>query len=169
MTPGFTDDLQDIKTPRKTAVIGMELSRLKMDIVALTGDWTCRIRFRERKRFLLLLARQSARGNPGARSWLCCQKPAFQVYCSPTEGSERLLVIQLHTTANLTCAYTPTLTASPESKDKIYDDFAQNADQRPNQHTRKWQPSKDRGVCPPGRGISPRGAKQQCPREMGLF
>ena len=35
MTPGFSDDLQEIDDACKTAVIDMELSRLQMDIVAL--------------------------------------------------------------------------------------------------------------------------------------
>ena len=35
MTHGFSDDLQEIDDVRKTAVIGMELSRLQMGIVAL--------------------------------------------------------------------------------------------------------------------------------------
>ena len=35
MTPGFSDDLQEIDDVRKTAAIEMELSRLQMDIVAL--------------------------------------------------------------------------------------------------------------------------------------
>ncbi len=35
MTPGFSDDLQEIDDVRKTAVIDMELSRLQLDIVAL--------------------------------------------------------------------------------------------------------------------------------------
>ena len=35
MTPGFSDNLLDINDARKTAVIDWELSRLKLDIVAL--------------------------------------------------------------------------------------------------------------------------------------
>ena len=35
MTPGFSDDLQEINNVHKTAVIDMELSRLQRDIVAL--------------------------------------------------------------------------------------------------------------------------------------
>ena len=35
MTPGFSDDLQEVNDARKTAVIDRELSRLQMDIVAL--------------------------------------------------------------------------------------------------------------------------------------
>ena len=35
MTPGFSDNLQEVNDARKTAVIDRELSRLQMDIVAL--------------------------------------------------------------------------------------------------------------------------------------
>ena len=35
ITPGFSDDLQEVNNARKTAVIDRELSRLQMDIVAL--------------------------------------------------------------------------------------------------------------------------------------
>ena len=35
MTPGFSDDLLEISDARKTAAIDIELSRLRMDIVAL--------------------------------------------------------------------------------------------------------------------------------------
>ena len=35
MTPGFSDNLQEIDNVCKTAVIDMQLSRLQMDIVAL--------------------------------------------------------------------------------------------------------------------------------------
>ena len=35
MTPGFSDDLQEVNDARKTAAIDRELSRLQMDIVAL--------------------------------------------------------------------------------------------------------------------------------------
>ena len=35
MTPGFSDNLQEIDYMNKTAVIDMELSRVQMDIVAL--------------------------------------------------------------------------------------------------------------------------------------
>jgi len=35
MTPGLSDNLQDISATRKRALINWELSRLQMDIVAL--------------------------------------------------------------------------------------------------------------------------------------
>ena len=135
MTPGFSDDLQEVNDARKTAVIDRELSRLQMDIVALqetrlpeTGSvW-------ERE-----TSPCSDRANHQTRSENTVRSRLLGSI-TPTEGPKRILSLRLQTSSgpvSLISAYAPTL-ASTEA----YDDLIaaiRNSWQTTTVHRRRFQ------------------------------
>ena len=127
MTPGLTDDLTQVEDTRKTAIIGRELHRLQFDIVALqetrlsdsgsvrerdyTFFWHGRPENERREHGVGFAVRNSLLGS----------------ITPPSEGSERILTMQLNTTAGLVTlisAYAPTLTSTEEAKDMFYDELS---------------------------------------------
>lgn len=126
MTPGFSEDLQEINDLRKTAAIDRELSRLNMDIVALQETRLLGSGSIKEKEFSIFWqgksegTREHGTGFAVKNSLLSCITP-------PTEGTERILSLKLNTDvgqATLICAYAPTLTSSTEVKDKFYDELS---------------------------------------------
>ena len=127
MTPGLTDDLQLVDDTRKTAIINRELQRLQFDIVALQET--------------RLLGSGSVRERDYTFFWHGKPEDETREYgvgfairnsllgstTLPSNGSERILTMQLNTTAGLVSlisAYAPTLTSSPDAKDAFYDELS---------------------------------------------
>ena len=126
MTPGFSDDLQEVNDARKTAVIDRELSRLQMDIVALqetrlpeTGS------VRERDFTLFWQGKPSNEVREHGVGFAVRNKLLGSI-TPPAEGTERILSLRLQTSSgpvSLISAYAPTLASTAEAKDKFYDDL----------------------------------------------
>eukprot|EP00745_Piridium_sociabile_P043277 TRINITY_DN8831_c0_g1_i1.p1 TRINITY_DN8831_c0_g1~~TRINITY_DN8831_c0_g1_i1.p1 ORF type:complete len:1016 (+),score=240.62 TRINITY_DN8831_c0_g1_i1:1061-4108(+) len=127
MTPGFTDDLQEVSDARKTAIIDMELNRLQMDIVALQEtrlSGTGSVRERDFSFFW--------QGKPPDETrehgvGFAVRNSLLGSITPPTEGTERILSLKLHSSAgpvSLFSIYAPTLTSSADVKDKFYDDLS---------------------------------------------
>ncbi|XP_050703781.1 uncharacterized protein LOC126989216 [Eriocheir sinensis] len=127
MTPGFSDDLQDINDARKTAVIDTELSRLQMDIVALqetrlSGSGSVR-----EKDFSFFWQGKPPEEIREHGVGFAVKNTLLGTITPPTDGTERILSLQLNTSvgpATLISAYAPTLTSSTEAKDRFYDDLS---------------------------------------------
>ena len=127
MTPGFSEDLQEVNDARKTAVIDRELSRLQMDIVTLqetrlpeTGS------VRERDFTLFWQGKPSDEVREHGVGFAVRNKLLGSI-TPPAEGTERILSLRLQTSpgpVSLISAYAPTLTSTAEAKDKFYDDIS---------------------------------------------
>ena len=127
MTPGFSDNLQEVNDARKTAVIDRELSRLQMDIVALqetrlpeTGS------VRERDFTLFWQGKPSDEVREHGVGFAVRNKLLGSI-TPPAEGTERILSLRLQTSSgpvSLISAYVPTLASTAEAKDKFYDDLS---------------------------------------------
>ena len=119
MTPGFSDDLQEVNDARKTAVIDRELSRLQMDIVALqetrlpeTGS------VRERDFTLFWQGKPSDEVREHFVGFAVKNKLLWSI-SPPAEGTERILSLRLQTSSgpvSLISAYVPTLASTTEAK-----------------------------------------------------
>ena len=127
MTPGFSDDLQEVNDARKTAVIDRELSRLQMDIVALqetrlpeTGS------VRERDFTLFWQGKPSDEVREHGVGFAVRNRLLGSI-TPPAEGTERILSLRLQTSSgpvSLISVYTPTLASTAGAKGKIYDDLS---------------------------------------------
>ena len=136
MQPGQTDDLQEVEDVRKTAVINQELQRLNLDIVALQETRLAdsgTIREKDYTIFWKGKAPEEKRehgvGFAVKNSLLTCITP-------PSEGTERLLKLNLHSSegpVHILNVYAPTLVASPDTKDKFYDELNAAIKQIPQQ------------------------------------
>ena len=125
MTPGFSDDLEEVNGARKTAVIDSELSRLQMDVVALqetrlpeTGS------VRERDFTLFWQGKPSDEVKEQGVGFAVRNRLSIT---PPAEGTERILSLRLQTSSgpvSLISAYAPTLASTAEAKDKFYDDLS---------------------------------------------
>ena len=126
MTPGLSEDLQQVSDARKTAVINNELSRLKMDIVTLQETRLSSSGSIREKDFTFFWQGKPPEETRQHGVGFAIRNGLLGSVVEPTEGTERLLKIQLHTAAgmvSLISAYAPTLTSSAEAKDKFYDDL----------------------------------------------
>ena len=127
MTPGFSDDLQELNDARKTAVIDRGLSRLHMDIDALqetrlpeTGS------VRERDFTLFWQGKPSDEVREHCVG-LAVRNKLLGSITPPAEGTERIPSLRLQTSsgpASLISAYAATLASTEELKDKFYYDLS---------------------------------------------
>lgn len=118
MTPGLTEDLQEIIDARRTAIIDLELERLKMDIVALqetrlleSGSVRTSTSFYWKGK-----ARDETRTHGVG---FAIRNTLLSSITPATDGTERLLTLQLCSSTgpvNLICAYASTLTSTPEEQ-----------------------------------------------------
>ena len=136
MTPGFSDDLQGIRNARKTAVIDLELSRLRMDIVALqetrlSGSGSVR-----ESHFTFFWQGKPSDEIREHGVGFAVRNTLLGSIILPAEGTERILSLQLQSSTgsfSLISAYAPTLTSPAEAKDKFYDDLSTAVDKIPKQ------------------------------------
>ena len=127
MTPGFSDNLQEVNDARKTAVIDRELTRLQMDIVALQETRLPEtVSVRERDFTLFWQGKPSDEVREHGVGFAVRNKLLGSI-TPPTEGTERILSLRLQTSSgpvSLISAYAPTLASTAEAKDKFYDDLS---------------------------------------------
>ena len=132
MTPGFSDygfsdDLQKIDDVRKTAVIDMELSRLQIDIAALQETRLPDSGSVKEKNFTFFWQGKPSNETREYGVGFAVRNTLLRSIVPPTMGSERILSLQLHSSAGLVTlisAYAPTLSSTTEVKDKFYDELA---------------------------------------------
>ena len=126
MTPGFSQNLQDIDDARKTAVIDKELHRLNMDIVGLQETRLADSGSVREEHFTFFWHGKPA-GEPREHGvGFAVRNSLMSSIVQPSEGTERILALKLNTPAglaNLISAYAPTLTSQDDAKDKFYDEL----------------------------------------------
>ena len=107
MTPGFSDDLQEVNDARKTAVIDRELSRLQMDIVALQET------------------RLPETGSVRERETSPCSgRTSHQAMSENTVWDSQSETNYCSGPVSLISAFAPNLASTAEAKDKFYDDLS---------------------------------------------
>ena len=126
MSTGLDDDPAMITDARKTAVINKELSKLKVDIATLqetrlASDGTLR------EKDYTFFWQGKRPDEPRIHGvGFAVKNSLLPSVTAPSGGSERLLSLQLSTSAGritLISAYAPTLLATDEDKDKFYDEL----------------------------------------------
>ncbi|KAJ7324558.1 hypothetical protein JRQ81_017578 [Phrynocephalus forsythii] len=127
MNPGCSDYLQEMDTIRKTAVIDRELCRLWMDIVTLQETWLPDSGSVKERNFMFFWQGKPSNETRECGVGFAVRNTLIGLIIPPAVGSERILSMQLHSTAGLVTlisAYAPTLSSPAELKDKFYDDLA---------------------------------------------
>ena len=95
MTPGFSDDLQEIDDVCKTAVINMELSRLQMDIVSLQEARLPDLESVKEKNFLFFWQGKPLNETREYGVGFAVRNTLLRSIFPLTVGSERILSLQL--------------------------------------------------------------------------
>lgn len=136
MTPGLSEDLQEVSDARKTTVINNELNGLKMDIVTLQETRLSSSGSIKEKDFNFFWQGKPPEEIRVHGVGFAIRNCLLGSIVPPTEGSERILKIQLQSAAGLVSlisAYAPTLASSTEEKDKFYDDLSSIIGEVPQQ------------------------------------
>jgi len=134
MTSGLSEDLQQISDARKTAVINNELNRLHMDIVALQETRLAESGVLREKDYSFFWQGKATDETREHGVGFAVRNNLLDSIIPPTGGSERLLRLQLQTSAgpvSLISTYAPTLTSAPELKDRFYDDLSATVNEVP--------------------------------------
>ena len=123
MTPGLSEDLQNISDARKTAVINNELLRLQIDIAALQETRLADSGTLKEKEFTFFWQGKSAGDRREHGVGFAVRNTLLGMVEPGDKGSERLMTLRLHTSegpVTLVSAYAPTLTSTAEAKDEFY-------------------------------------------------
>ena len=123
MTPGLSDDLQDISDARKTSVINDELARLQVDIATLQETRLPDSGTLREKDFTFFWQGKSADDIREYGVGFAVRNSLLGMIEPCQQGTERLLSLRLHTTTgpvNLISVYAPTLGATGDTKDEFY-------------------------------------------------
>ena len=114
ITPGFSDDLQQIHDARKTAVIGMELRRLHMDVVALQQTRLPASGSVKERNFSFFWQGKPPDETREHGVGFVVRNTLLGFITPPIEGSERILSLKFNLSAGpvtLISAYAPTMTS----------------------------------------------------------
>ena len=123
MQPGLMSDLSNVDDVRKTAVIDKELMRLKVDIAALQEMWLTNSSFVKEQHYTFFWQGKPEQETREHGVGFAVRNHLLQMI---REGAERMLTLHLSSEqgiANILCIYAPTMSASPETKDKFYEDL----------------------------------------------
>ena len=101
MTPGFSDELQEIDDMSKTAVINMELSRLQMDIVALQETRLLDSGSVKGKNFSSFCQGKPLNETREYGVGFAVRNTLLRSIVPPTVGSERILSLLLHSLVHM--------------------------------------------------------------------
>ncbi|XP_069157031.1 craniofacial development protein 2-like [Procambarus clarkii] len=126
MTPGLSEDLLEVNDARKTAMINNELRRLQMDIVALQETRLPATDSIREKDFTFFWQSKPPEEVREHGVGFAIRNRLLGSIVPPTEGSARIIKLQLHTATGIVSlinAYAPTLTFSTEAKDEFHDDL----------------------------------------------
>ena len=127
LTPGLSQDLQEINDARKTAVINNELRRLNVDIATLQETRLADSGTLKEKDYTFFWQGKCAEQSREHGVGFAVKNSLLNKVEPGSNGSERLLTLRLNTTegpVTLISVYAPTLSASPEVKDEFYDNLA---------------------------------------------
>ena len=128
MTPGLVDDPSQITDARKTAIIDHELSKLNIDIAALQETRLASDGTIKEKEYTFYW-QGKAPDDPRIHGvGFAVKNSLLPFVTAPSGGTERLLTLQLSTSAgalSIISAYAPTLAATEDAKDEFYDQLNQ--------------------------------------------
>nr|XP_049572502.1 craniofacial development protein 2-like [Syngnathus scovelli] len=121
MTPGLSDNLQEISDVRKTAVINNELLKLRIDISTLQETRLHGSGSLKEKDYTFFW-----RGKPPEETreygvGFAVRNTLLGAVVTPTGGSERILALM--GPVHLVSVYAPTLSSPQEIKDRFYDEL----------------------------------------------
>ena len=128
MTPGFEEEVTDVRDVRKTAVIDKELARLQIDIAALQETRLADSGTQREENYTFYW---KGKGQDEVRMHgvgFAVSNKLLSMIEEPTGGSERLLSLKLQTAEgpiHLICVYAPTNCKDAETKDCFYDQLNQ--------------------------------------------
>ena len=125
MTPGLSDNLQQVSDVRKTAVINNELCQLQVDIIALQETRLPESGIIRERDYSFFWQGKAADETREHGVGFAIKNNLLGSLIPPSEGTKRLLKLQLQTSAGLVSlisVYAPTLTSPSELKDRFYDD-----------------------------------------------
>lgn len=126
MSPGLSDDLQQINDCRKTAVIDSELRRLNIDIAALQETRLAADGMLRENDYTFFWQGRSIEEPRLHGVGFAVKNSLLPMIVPPTGGSERILSLCLSTSSgmvNVISAYAPTLCSPQEMKDQFYEDL----------------------------------------------
>ena len=127
MTPGLSDNLQQVSDARKTAVINNKLCWLQMDIIALQQTRLSESGIIRERDYSFFWQGKAADETTEHGVGFAIKNNLLGSVIPPSEGTKRLLKLQLQTSAGLVSlisAYAPTLTSASELKDRFYDNLS---------------------------------------------
>jgi len=127
MTPGFSEDLQDINDARKTAVINNELTRLKVDIATLQETRLADAGTLKERDFTFFWQGKKPEEPREHGVGFAVKNNLLSMVELGRGGSERLLTLRLNTSEgpiSLISVYAPTLSSTPEAKDEFYENLS---------------------------------------------
>ena len=124
--PGLMSDLSNLDDVRKTALIDKELMRLKVDINALQEMKLADCGFMKEQHYTFFWQGKPEQETREYGIGFAVRNHLLQMITPPTEETKRMLTLCISTeqgNTNILCVYGPTMSASPETKDKFYDDL----------------------------------------------
>ena len=121
MTPGLSDNPQQVSDVRKTAVINNELCRLQVDIIALQKTRLPESGIIKERDYSFFWQDKAAHKTREHGVSFAIKNNLLGSIIPPPEGTERLLKLKLQTSAGLISTYAPALTSASELKDRFYD------------------------------------------------
>ena len=126
MPPGLMPYLSILDDFRKAALIDKELTRLKVDIAALQETRLANSGFVKEQHYTFFWQGKPEQETREHGVGFTVRNHLLQIITPPTEGMEGMLTPHLSSeqgTANILCIYAPTMSASPETKDKFCEDL----------------------------------------------
>ena len=126
MQPALTSDLSNLDDVRKTAVIDKELMRLKVDIAAPQETRLADSGFVKEQHCTFFWQGKPEHKTREYGVGFAVRNHLLQMMTPPTEGTKKMLTLCLSSkqgTANILDIYAPTMSPSPEIKDKFYEDL----------------------------------------------
>ncbi|XP_047476471.1 craniofacial development protein 2-like [Penaeus chinensis] len=127
MTPGLSQDPQDISDTRKTAIINNELKRLNVDIATLQETHLSDLGTPKEKDYTFFWQGKSQEQHREHGVGFAVKNSLLSKVKLGSNGSERLLTLRLNTTESpvtLISVYAPTLSANPDTKDEFHKSLA---------------------------------------------
>ncbi|KAI8521282.1 hypothetical protein Bbelb_010360 [Branchiostoma belcheri] len=123
MTPGLSNDLQEISDTRKTAVINNELLRLNVDIATLQETRLADSGTLRESDYTFIWQGKSSQETREHGVGFAIKNSLLNSIEPRENGTERILTLRLHTEngpLNLVSVYAPTLYSQEEIKDEFY-------------------------------------------------
>ena len=124
---GFSASLQDIKDSRKTAVMNDELKRLNVDIASLQEMRLADSGALKEKDYTFFWQGKHSNEPKEHGVGFAARNSLLRMVEPGSGGSERLLTLRLKSTTcpvTLISVYTPTLSATPDTKGTFFENLA---------------------------------------------